>query len=207
PWSVDTAGRWARLPAHSETGAGATGDGETDEVQVAARALLRRYGVVFRRLLARETAAPPWRELVRAYRRMELRGTVRGGRFVEGMTGEQFALPEAVGTLRAVRRANRPGDVVAISAADPLNLVGIVTPGQRVPAVATNWIALRDGLPVAALEADRVRALAEGAEDPAIQAALGPAGIPPTLRPYLHRRKPRRPRTEAAERAAAPPDA
>ncbi len=109
---------------------------------------LRRYGVVFRDLLARETAPPPWRELLRVYRSLEARGAIRGGRFVAGFTGEQFALPEAVDALRAVRRAPREGaERIEVSAADPLNLVGILTPGARVPAVLGNRVAFVDGVP------------------------------------------------------------
>jgi len=109
---------------------------------------LRRYGVVFRDLLARESAPPPWRELLRVYRSLEARGAIRGGRFVAGFAGEQFALPEAVDALRAVRRTPREGaERIDVSAADPLNLVGIVTPGARIPAVLGNRVAFVDGVP------------------------------------------------------------
>jgi ATP-dependent Lhr-like helicase len=104
--------------------------------------------VVFRDLMVRETIALPWRDILWALRRMEARGTVRGGRFVTGFTGEQYALPEAVDQLRAVRRAERKGEMVRLSATDPLNLVGIITPGPRVPAVRTNAVTYVDGLPV-----------------------------------------------------------
>src|SRR6187397_1292587 len=99
-----------------------------------ARTLLKRYGVVFRTLLQRESNLPPWRDLVRVYRRLEARGEIRGGRFVAGFGGEQFAAPDAIGRLRAVRRAEKPGELVVLSAVDPLNLVGILTPGQWVAA-------------------------------------------------------------------------
>jgi ATP-dependent Lhr-like helicase len=102
--------------------------------------------VVFWDLTARETMSVPWREVHWALRRLEARGLVRGGRFVSGFTGEQFALPEAVEELRRVRRSDRAGTVVRLSAADPLNLVGIVLPGSRVPAVRTNSVVYRDGL-------------------------------------------------------------
>jgi ATP-dependent Lhr-like helicase len=109
---------------------------------------------VFRDLLARETAPPPWRELLRVYRALEARGAIRGGRFVAGFTGEQFALPEAVEALRAVRRAPREGtERVEVCGADPLNLVGILTPGARVPAVLGQRVALVDGVPVPESEA------------------------------------------------------
>jgi ATP-dependent Lhr-like helicase len=116
-----------------------------------ARALLRRYGAVFRRAIERESGLPPWRNLLYVYRRMEARGDVRGGRFVEGFSGEQFALPEAVGLLRETRRQQVDGELVSLSAADPLNMAGTITPGQRVPALAGNRILYRDGVPVAAL--------------------------------------------------------
>jgi len=115
---------------------------------------LRRWGVVFRDLLAREAAPPPWRDLLRVYRALEARGAIRGGRFVAGFTGEQFALPEAVDALRAVRRAPRQGaERVEVSGADPLNLVGILTPGARVPAVLGQRVVLVDGVPVPESEA------------------------------------------------------
>jgi ATP-dependent Lhr-like helicase len=129
-----------------------------------ARTLLRRYGVVFKRLLARETGAPPWRELLMAYRRLEARGEIRGGRFVSGMSGEQFALAEAVGQLRAIRRLEGGGALVAVGAADPLNLTGIITPGDRVTGVTRNRILYRDGVPVLALEAGEARPI--GSEEP-----------------------------------------
>jgi ATP-dependent helicase Lhr and Lhr-like helicase len=130
--------------------------GDLDDVTLErlARLYLRRYGVVFRDLLARESAPPPWRELLRVYRALEARGAIRGGRFVSGFTGEQFALPEAVDALRAVRRAAREGaERVEVSAADPLNLVGILTPGARVPALLGNRVRLVDGVPSALEEA------------------------------------------------------
>src|SRR5205814_9611403 len=125
-------------------------------VETCARVLLRRYGVVFRRLLDRESLKISWFELGRVYRRLEARGQIRGGYFVNGVSGEQFALPEAVGLLRSLRKTKPSGEFIALSAADPLNLVGILTPGTRVTAVASNRILLRDGLPVAALEAGKM---------------------------------------------------
>ncbi|CAG9234467.1 Lhr family ATP dependent helicase [Paraburkholderia tropica] len=123
-----------------------------------ANVLLRRYGVVCWQVLAREAAwLPPWRDLLRVLHRMEARGQVRGGRFVTGLSGEQFALPEAVALLRDVRRRGDRSDdeTVCIAAVDPLNLVGSVLPGEKVPAVAGNRLAFRDGVPVAALVAGR----------------------------------------------------
>src|SRR5207244_5639981 len=100
-----------------------------------AEVLLARYGVVFRDVIARESFTVPWREVLRALRRFEARGTVRGGRFVSGFVGEQYALPEAVDTLRRIRRMELTGEHVRVSAVDPLNLAGIVLPGPRVPAI------------------------------------------------------------------------
>jgi ATP-dependent Lhr-like helicase len=110
--------------------------------------LLKRYGVVFREVIARETIVPRWREILIALRRLEDRGEIRGGRFVSGFIGEQFALPMAVESLRATRDNQSSGETVTISAADPLNLVGILLPGSRVSAVSGKMIALRDGVPV-----------------------------------------------------------
>jgi ATP-dependent Lhr-like helicase len=128
------------------------------ELDVEARAeacawrLLRRYGVVFRDLLAREWVPEGWREVHRALRRLEARGQVRGGRFVHGFIGEQFAMPEAISALREARREPVRGLEVRVSAADPLNLVGILTPGPRVASARARWLVLRDGLPVAVRE-------------------------------------------------------
>ncbi len=123
-----------------------------DVVEARAAQLLRRYGVMLRELLAREPMAPPWGALVRTYRRAEARGEVRGGRFVAGLVGEQFALPEAVDALRAVHRRAPSGEVVRVSGSDPLNLVGVLTPGQRVPSVVGNSVLYRDGSPVSGEE-------------------------------------------------------
>jgi len=107
--------------------------------------LLKRYGVVFRDLLARESNLPKWRELQLAFRRLEARGEIRGGRFVDGFLGEQFALPVAVESLRATRKLSLTGEMVTLSAADPLNLVGIIVPGERVPAISGKVVSYRDG--------------------------------------------------------------
>jgi ATP-dependent Lhr-like helicase len=121
---------------------------DADELaEAVAEQLLARWGVVFRDLLARETLAVPWREVLWALRRMEARGTIRGGRFVNGFSGEQYAAPEAVDVLRSVRKLPRSSEAIPISAADPLNLVGIVLPGPRVPALPTNSLTYIDGAP------------------------------------------------------------
>ena len=136
-------GRWSLLEA---------ADPKDNPTEARARQLLLRYGIIFPELLAREPIAPRWRELVRVLRRLEARGEIRGGRFVSGFVGEQFALPEAVESLRAVKKQEHNGQMVAVSACDPLNVVGILTPGDRVPAVLGNRVVFRDGVPVASLE-------------------------------------------------------
>jgi ATP-dependent Lhr-like helicase len=125
-------------------------------VETFARVLLLRYGVVFRRLLERESLKVSCFELGRIYRRLEARGEIRGGYFVSGVSGEQFALPEAIGLLRSIRKTSSKGELIAISGADPLNLAGILTPGPRIAGVTANRLLLRDGVPVAALEAGNV---------------------------------------------------
>jgi ATP-dependent Lhr-like helicase len=172
---IAEAGRWSLL----------AGAGEQD-VEAIARTLLRRYGVVFRTLLQREGRLPPWRELVRVYRRLEARGEIRGGRFVAGFGGEQFAAPEAVGRLRAVRKADKPGELAVLSAADPLNLVGILTPHARIAATHRNRVLMKDGLPLAALEGGEVRRLADSAfEDDFLKTLLVRRSLRHPLKPYL----------------------
>jgi len=135
---------------------------ETDTVEHVARTLLRRYGVVFWRLLTREASwLPPWRDLVRVYRRLEARGEIRGGRFVAGFSGEQYALAEAVGLLRKTRRHPTSDQWVSLSGADPLNLVGILTPGPRLAALTGNRVIYRDGVPIAVLAAGKVQFLVD----------------------------------------------
>jgi ATP-dependent helicase Lhr and Lhr-like helicase len=149
---IEDAGRWSLLsapPASPSTDAHREGLSE-ETTEYIARTLLRRYGVVFRKLLTREPDwLPPWFELLRVFRRLEARGEIRGGRFVAGFSGEQYALAEAVPMLRAVRRKPKTEQLVSISASDPLNLVGVVTPGARVPALAGNRVLYRDGVPMA----------------------------------------------------------
>ena len=145
-------------------------------VETLAWTLLRRYGVVFRRVLTREAANVPWRELARVYRRLEARGEIRGGRFVGGMTGEQFALPDAVERLRETRRSGADERLITISAADPLNLTGIITPGDRIRLAAGNRIVYRNGVPVAAMEGDMLKTLADLDAPVAAEAAAAAAG-------------------------------
>jgi ATP-dependent Lhr-like helicase len=153
---LEQAGRWSLL---REEAAGNRHQAETaSSLELYARTLLRRYGVVFHRLLARESIRVPWRDLLLIYRRLEARGEIRGGRFLAGVTGEQFALPEAVARLRAIRRReDKPGQLVTISAADPLNLIGIVTPGERIASIRSTRILFEDGVPLAVQEAGKVR--------------------------------------------------
>jgi ATP-dependent Lhr-like helicase len=143
-------------------------------VERQARTLLERYGVVFRRLLDREPWAVEWRRLLRVYWRLEARGDIRGGRFVSGVSGQQFALPSAVERLRETRRAGVDGRVLAVHAIDPLNLTGVLTSGERIRAVNGNRIAFRDGVPIAALEGDYLRPLRpiDAEEGAAITTAL-----------------------------------
>jgi ATP-dependent Lhr-like helicase len=147
---IEDAGRWAlaRRPAEQRN--------DADGMEHIARTLLRRYGVVSWRILEREAAwLPTWRDLRRVYHRLEARGEIRGGRFVDGLVGEQFALPEALAALRQVRNREHDGGIVCIAGTDPLNLVGTVIAGTKVPAVLGTRIAWRDGMPLAAMVAGK----------------------------------------------------
>jgi ATP-dependent Lhr-like helicase len=164
---MDDAGRWALLQRRSalavEEGAAATPPSQSasrapslapEVLEHLVMTLLRRYGVVFWRLLAREAEwLPPWRDLLRVLQRLEARGQVRGGRFVNGLSGEQFALPEAIPLLREVRRHADDGTFVCVAGTDPLNLAGTLLPGDKVPAVTGNRVLYRDGAVVATLVA------------------------------------------------------
>jgi ATP-dependent Lhr-like helicase len=179
-FGMEDAGRWAL--ARKPTAHGNEADGEA--VEHICRTLLRRYGVVFWRMLAREADwLPPWRDLLRCYRRLEARGEIRGGRFVAGFSGEQFALPEAVGALREVRRRPYDGAWISVSGADPLNLAGILTPGAKLPALAANRLLYRDGVPVATLGGGEVHFLEplEAVEQWAARHALLRRPVPPAL--------------------------
>jgi len=183
-FGMDAAGRWTlvRRPARDTTSSaqvdsiaandtavtgGGTGTARPTErlqdeetIEHVARALLRRWGVVFWRLLAREADwLPPWRDLLMCYRRLEARGEIRGGRFVAGFTGEQYAAPEAIGLLRDTRRKAHTQNYVSLSGADPLNLVGILTPGPRLPSLSGNRVLYRDGVPIALFAGGEVRFL------------------------------------------------
>jgi ATP-dependent Lhr-like helicase len=134
-----SAGRWALL--YSDQAAE-----KNRALEATAWMLLKRYGIVFRDVLARETNLPPWRELLMALRRLEDRGEIRGGRFVDGFLGEQFALPFAVESVRTIRKLPPAGEAITISGADPLNLLGILVPGERVPAISGRTVSFRDGV-------------------------------------------------------------
>ena len=227
-YEMSSAGRWSLLEREqAPSGTPTVREGaavEPDASEEIARILLNRYGVVFKRLLEREGIALPWRVLLRIYHRLEARGEIRGGRFVAGISGEQFALPEAVGMLRAIRRTRTgamdfgfrspargdstsdssltvglpPGgdavgaaqeSLISVSAADPLNLVGIITPGGRVTAHTSNRILYRNGEPVTVLESGETRFLVELSRSMEwkAKAALLRKVTPPQLRSYLRR--------------------
>jgi len=188
--NIEFAGRWSLLRTPAAAGSQPSSNGARDSsreaaVEKFARLLLRRYGIVFRRLLERESFAVTWYELGRIYRRLEARGEIRGGYFVGGVSGEQFALPEAIGLLRSIRKTPPKSELIALSAADPMNLQGILIPGPRIPGFTKNRLLFRAGLPVAALEAENVRKLSEDpAGDSEIETALRVGKLRPSLRPY-----------------------
>ena len=178
-FDMQDAGRWAL--ARRTRG---TAEGQSEAVEHVARSLLRRYGVVFWRLLEREADwLPPWRNLLRVYRRLEARGEIRGGRFVAGFSGEQYALAEAVGLLREVRRKPEGGALVSLSGADPLNLAGILTPGAKLGALTGNRLLYRDGLPLALLAGGEVKYLEvpEAGGEWAVRKALLRGAVPRSL--------------------------
>jgi len=196
--SIEFAGRWSLLRTHfpsQPSGNGAESSLRESAIETFARVLLHRYGVVFRRLLERESFPVTWYELGRIYRRWEARGEIRGGYFVGGISGEQFALPEAIGLLRSIRKASPDGELIALSAADPLNLQGVLTPGPRIAALTANRILFFDGLPIAALEAGEICKFATAnpsgggladapVSDLQIETALKVGKLRPSLRPY-----------------------
>ncbi len=172
-FGIQDAGRWSlRKAAVLEPAPAARGTTfDAAALEHVVDTLLRRYGVIFWRLLQREADwLPPWRDLLPVLRRMEARGDIRGGRFVAGVTGEQFALPDAVAQLRDTRRAAGSGELVMVSGADPLNLVGTLLPGTRVPALTGNRVLYRDGLAIAAVVGGDLRWLAEVTPEEALAA-------------------------------------
>src|SRR6185503_8877968 len=183
-YSMDEAGRWVRLQIGNPT---VREGADSDTVEAIALKLIQRYGVVFRKILDRESINVPWRDMLRVLRRLEARGEIRGGRFVGGFSGEQFASSEAVQLLRSIRRTPPEDLMVSLSAADPLNLIGIITPGGRLATAASNRVLFRDGVPIAILEAKEIRFLAEldAAEQWKARNALLRRRIPPKVRAYL----------------------
>ena len=182
-YEMSSAGRWSILQRTTQD------VNETSLTEEVAWALLKRYGVVFKRLLEREGVTLPWRVLLRFYHRLEARGEIRGGRFVAGISGEQFALPEAIGMLRAIRRAGAQESLISISAADPLNLVGIIITGGRITAHTSNRVLYQDGAPIAAFESGETRFLVELSRtlEWKAKAALMRKATRPELRSYLQR--------------------
>jgi ATP-dependent Lhr-like helicase len=171
----DASGRWFLV--HSERSERSERLERSERpVETFAWTLLRRYGVVFRRLLTRESLDVPWRELARVYRRLEARGEIRGGRFVSGMSGEQFALPDAVERLREVRRTPATDRLITIGGADPLNLAGIITGDERIRASGSTRIVYRHGVVVAAMEGDMLRTFGDLDAATAADAAAAAAG-------------------------------
>ena len=192
-YEMASAGRWSIIHRENGNGSSAARGNQTpidqEKAEEIAWTLLKRYGVVFKRLLEREGLTLPWRGLLRIYHRLEARGEIRGGRFVGGISGEQFALPEAVGMLRAIRREGAKDDLISVSAADPLNLAGIIMPGTRITAHTSNRILYHDGAPIAALEAGETHFLVElsRAMEWKAKAALLRKATRPELRSYLQR--------------------
>jgi ATP-dependent Lhr-like helicase len=191
-FGMEEAGRWTLVrplasPAGEPSHARPDGEARREAVEHVAGMLLKRYGVVFRALLARETMAPSWQDLLRVYRRLEARGDIRGGRFVAGHFGEQFALPEAVESLRSVRKQRDDGTLITLSAADPLNLAGIVTPGAKVPALAGHRVLYRGGIPLAVWAGKEAQFLAEvdKGQEWEIRNRLARREVPARLRAYL----------------------
>src|SRR6185437_5383887 len=201
-YSMDEAGRWVMAKGtHAGTHASGgqsmeiehAGDkqhagGVRTEIEAVAQKLLQRYGVIFRKLMDRESINIPWRDLLRVLRRLEARGEIRGGRFVGGFSGEQFATADAVHLLRSMRRTSPDGTMVSVSAADPLNMLGILIPGPRLSPAASNRLLYRDGIPIAVLETKEIRFLVEmnSAEQWQARNALLRRRIPPKVRAYLN---------------------
>lgn len=186
-FGIADAGRWlltrqslpaAPVPARVPTPAAIP----TESVEQVARILLRRYGVMCWNMLEREPAwLPPWRDLVRTYRRLEARGEIRGGRFIAGLSGEQFALPEAIAQMRLVRRQPPDNSLVCLAATDPANLLGSIVPGPKVARVAGSRVLYQDGLPIATSVAGQVEMLVP-LEAKQEQAAIRALSLDPALR-------------------------
>jgi ATP-dependent Lhr-like helicase len=200
-YSMDEAGRWVMVRREREERSSsptvkegapspmnASPSIDRESIEAVAQKLLQRYGVVFRKVLDRESINIPWRDLLRVYRRLEARGEIRGGRFIGGFSGEQFASADAVHLLRSIRRTAVDGSMISISAADPLNMLGILLPGPRLSSAAANRLLYRDGVPIAVLEAKEIRYLTEmdAAEQWQARNALLRRRVPPKVRAYLN---------------------
>jgi len=192
-YEMASAGRWSIIHRENGNGSASTRGNQNpidqEKAEEIAWTLLKRYGVVFKRLLEREGMNLPWRVLLRIYHRLEARGEIRGGRFVAGISGEQFALPEAVGMLRAIRREGAQDSMISVSAADPLNLAGIIIPGNRITAHTSNRVLYHDGAPIATLESGETHFLVElsRATEWKAKSALVRKATRPELRSYLQR--------------------
>ena len=156
--TIDLAGRWSLIKAEQNEQSHSWFSVAEESLEYIAWTLLKRYGVVFRSVLVRESGLPPWRDLLYILRRLEARGEIRGGRFVEGFSGEQFCLPEALGLLR---QENKQQTLVSISACDPLNLCGVILPGERIPALANNRLVFKNGNLIAVQLKDKIEYIKE----------------------------------------------
>jgi ATP-dependent Lhr-like helicase len=186
-FGIEHAGRWSLMPNPPET------KKDIWDIEILEKLIviyLRRWGVVCRTLIEKESFAPPWRILVRMLRRLELRGELRGGLFIAQLSGEQFALPEIIETLRRMRQKPKTGELIAISAADPLNLQGILLPGKRIASLTTNRLIFRDGIPLAILEGKKVHYLTplDPTDQWHIKKTLIHRPFPTKLRYYLGKR-------------------
>lgn len=181
--TLENAGRWSNMPAPSQPEETVSEEHMVQFIHI----YLRRYGVIFRKVLERENVALPWREIVKTLRRMELKGELRGGRFIAGTSGEQYALPETIEALRKVRKTEKTEDLVAVSAVDPCNLLGIVLPGKKVSNSPGNRILYMDGVPVAVYEAKEVRFLKEFSPEKkwALEKAIIRRSFPGKLKGYM----------------------
>ncbi|MDO8270780.1 MAG: DEAD/DEAH box helicase [Gammaproteobacteria bacterium] len=191
-FGVEDAGRWSLLESPVVgTEQAPTAELDSEQLERLIMIYLGRWGVLFKRVLERESFAPPWRVLLYALRRMELQGILRGGRFIAGVSGEQFALPETVTTLRKFGRSQelseRATEYVSLAAADPLNLLGIVLPETRLPKLSRNRVLYKDGLPLAVLESNKVKFLREvnPQEQWQLQQVLMHREFPARLRAYV----------------------
>ena len=191
-FGVEDAGRWSLMREQSPS-SDSSNTLDSEQLERLIMIYLERWGVLFKRVLERESSAPPWRVLLQKLRSMELQGSIRGGRFIAGIAGEQFALPESVSTLRQFARnqdaSERATEYVSVAAADPVNLLGIVLPETRLAKLAKNRVLYKDGLPLAVLEKNEVRFLREVQEQEQwqLQQVLTQREFPARLRAYIGR--------------------